>query len=202
MYRNGIWIKYRIYTFSVCTDSYARHFFSAHSLVYLYSGQLHLLNQCGEALTVGQGECAFIGRDNYSRLYAEPDREAPCRMAFFSLTRQFLCEFYQTLDPACREAFSESLSALHLLPHRPKIESFFHSLLPYIRSGRELSEEVLRLKMIEITCTLLDTDRRYVPTLFDFSGTCGMNLLDLLRKEEDVEIKWRKMPDELYSKPN
>lgn len=109
MYRNGIWIKYRIYTFSVCTDSYARHFFSAHSLVYLYSGQLHLLNQCGEALTVGQGECAFIGRDNYSRLYAEPDREAPCRMAFFSLTRQFLCEFYQTLDPACREAFSESL---------------------------------------------------------------------------------------------
>ena len=29
-----------------------------------------------------------------------------------------------------------------------------------------------------------------------------MNLLDLLRKEEDVEIKWRKMPDELYSKPN
>lgn len=88
-----------IYFFgSICTDSYARHFFSAHSLLYLYSGQLHLRNQCGEALTVGWGECAFIGRDSYSYLYTEPDADEPCRMAFFSLTRQFLCEFYQTLD--------------------------------------------------------------------------------------------------------
>lgn len=187
---------------SVCTDSYARHFFSAHSLVYLYSGQLHLRNQCGEALSVERGECAFIGRGSYSHLYAEPNTDAPCRMAFFSLTRHFLCEFYQTLDHARWEMFAEPLSALHLLPHRPETESFFHSLLPYIQSGRELSEEVLRLKMIEITCTLLDTDKRYVPTLFDFSGTCRMNLLDLLRKEEDAEIKWRKMPNELYSKLN
>lgn len=192
-----------IYFFgSVCTDSYARHFFSAHTLVYLYGGQLHLRNQCGEAQTVGRGECAFIGRDSYSHLYAEPDADGPCRMAFFSLTRQFLCEFYQTLDPARREMPAEPLSALHLLPHRPEIESFFHSLLPYIRSGRELSDEVLRLKMIEISCTLLDTDKRYVPTLFDFSGTCGMNLLDLLRKEEEAEIRWRKMPSELYNKLN
>lgn len=93
-----------IYFFgTVCTDSYARHIFSAHSLVYLYSGQLHLQNQCGEALTVGRGECAFIGRDSYSHLYAEPDADEPCRMTFFSLTRQFLCEFYQTLDPARRK---------------------------------------------------------------------------------------------------
>lgn len=187
---------------SVCTDSYARHFFSAHSLVCLYSGQLHLQNQCGEALTVRRGECAFIGRDSYSHLYAEPGADEPCRMSFFSLTRQFLCEFYQTLDPACLEMSAEPLPALHLLPHSPEIESFFHSLLPYVRSGRELSDEVLRLKQIEISCTLLDTDKRYVPTLFDFSGTCGMNLLDLLRKEEDAEIKWRKIPDELYNKLN
>lgn len=192
-----------IYFFgSVCTDSYARHFFSAHSLVYLYSGQLHLQNQCGEALIVERGECAFIGRNSYSHLYAEPDAEGPCRIAFFSLTRQFLCEFYQTLDPARRKRSAKPLSALHLLPHKPEIKSFFRSLLPYALSGRKLSDEVLRLKMIELSCTLLDTDERYVLTLFDFSGTCGMNLLDLLRKEEDTEIKWRKMPNELYCKMN
>lgn len=192
-----------IYSYgSVCADSYARHFFSAHTLVYLYGGRLHLRNQCGETLTVERGECAFIGRDSYSHLYAEPDADEPCRIAFFSLTRQFLCEFYQTLDPTCREMPAEPLSALHMLPHRPEIESFFHSLLPYIRSSRELSEEVLRLKMIEISCTLLDTDKRYVPTLFDFSGTCGMNLFDLLRKEENAEIKWQQIPNELYSKLN
>ena len=153
-----------IYFFgSVCTDSYARHFFSAHSLVYLYSGQLHLQNQCGETLTVEQGECTFIGRDSYLHLYAESDVDKPCRMAFFSLTRQFLCEFYQTLDPARRKILAKPLSALHLLPHKPEIESFFHSLLPYIRSGRKLLDEVLRLKMIELSCTLLDTNDMFRP---------------------------------------
>lgn len=29
-----------------------------------------------------------------------------------------------------------------------------------------------------------------------------MNLLDLLRKEKDAEIKWQKIPNELYSKLN
>lgn len=29
-----------------------------------------------------------------------------------------------------------------------------------------------------------------------------MNLLDLLRKEEEAEIRWRKIPNELYSKMN
>lgn len=29
-----------------------------------------------------------------------------------------------------------------------------------------------------------------------------MNLLDLLRKEEDVEIKWQKILNELYGKLN
>lgn len=170
-------IEHNIYSFELLrTASHACHFFSAHSLVYLYSGQLHLQNQCGETLTVGRGECAFIGRDSYSHLYAEPD-----------------IEFYHTLDSSDREISVEALSALHLLPHRPEIESFFHSLLPYLRSGRELSEEVLRLKMIEISCTLLDMDKRYVPTLFDFSGTCGMSMLDLLRKEEESEIKWERL---------
>ena len=187
-------IEHNIYSFELLrTASHACHFFSAHSLVYLYSGQLHLQNQCGETLTVGRGECAFIGRDSYSHLYAEPDINGSCRMAFFSLTRQFLCDFYHTLDSSDREISVEALSALHLLPHRPEIESFFHSLLPYLRSGRELSEEVLRLKMIEISCTLLDMDKRYVPTLFDFSGTCGMSMLDLLRKEEESEIKWERL---------
>ena len=67
---------------------------------------------------------------------------------------------------------------------------YAHSLLPYIRSGRELSDEVPRLNMIDLSCTLPNTDKRYVQTLFDFSGTCGMNLLDLLRKEEKTEIRW------------
>ena len=59
-----------------------------------------------------------------------------------------------------------------------------------------------QMSIVRRSENMLDTDKRYVPTLFDFSGTCGMNLLDLLRKEEDVEIKWQKILNELYSKLN
>lgn len=192
-----------IYSFEmVRTASYAYHFFSAHTLVYLYDGRLHLRNQCGESLSVGRGDCAFIGRDSYSYLYAEPVADASCRMAFFSLSRQFLCEFYQTLDTMQRNIPRKHLSALHLLPCKPEMESFFHSLAPYIQDGQELSEEVLRVKMVEIVCCLLDMDKRYIPTLFDFAGTCKMGLLDLLRKETDTGIVWKNFDAGLFSKYN
>ena len=63
---------------------------------------MNLRNQCGEELGIKREDCAFIGRDSYSSLYAEPDESGRCRVAFFSLTRRFLCEFYQTLDEAVR----------------------------------------------------------------------------------------------------
>ena len=57
-----------IYSFwSIHAASHAYHLFPRYTLVYLYSGQLHLRNQCGEALSIVRGDCAFIGRDSYSQ---------------------------------------------------------------------------------------------------------------------------------------
>lgn len=99
-----------IYSFwSIHAASHAYHLFPRYTLVYLYSGQLHLRNQCGEALSIVRGDCAFIGRDSYSHLYAEPEVDAPCRMLYFSFPRHFLCEFYQTLDSSFRKHTMEAL---------------------------------------------------------------------------------------------
>ena len=88
-----------IYFFeSIDTVSQACHLFSNHTLVYLYSGRLYLRNQCGETLDIERGDSAFIGRDSYSHIYAEPELHEPCRVLFFSLPREFLCEFYHTLS--------------------------------------------------------------------------------------------------------
>lgn len=74
-----------IYFFeSIDTVSQAYHLFSNHTLVYLYSGQLYLRNQCGEMLHIERGDSAFIGRDSYSHIYAEPELYEPCRVLFFS----------------------------------------------------------------------------------------------------------------------
>lgn len=195
--------KQDIYFFEeIGRTSHAYHLFYNHTLVYLYSGRLHLPNQCGEALSIERGDSAFIGRDSYSYLYAEPESEVPCRMLFFSLTREFLCELYQTLDPSVRKSSTEEFSALHRLHSSPEIESLFQSWIPYIEEEVAFSEAVLRLKMIEAVYALLDTDKRYVPTLFDFAGKCRMDMFDLLKKPVAKEVKWQELIFEPDSKLN
>lgn len=182
--------------------SHAYHLFQNHTLVYLYSGRLHLRNQCGETLSMVGGESAFIGKDSYSHLYAEPERDTPCSVLFFSLLRDFLCEYYQTLPESDRKLSVEELSALHRLEQTSDIKSIFQSWIPYMQSGQELSDKVLRLKMMEAVYALLNTDERYIPTLFDFAGKCQMDMLDLLQEPMEKEIRWRNLNFELLSKLN
>lgn len=192
-----------IYFFrSIDTISHAYHLFSYHTLAYLYSGKLHLRNQCGETLSVEHGNCAFIGRNSYSYLYAEPESHEPCRILFFSLPREFLCEFYQILSPTMRESSSTELSALHQLESTLETKSLFQSFIPYIQSNQELPERVLHLKMVEAVYALLNADERYVTALFDFAGKCRMDMFDLLKKPVEKEIRWQKLSFEPDNKIN
>ena len=192
-----------IYSFwSIRTSSYTRHLFPRYTLAYLYSGQLHLRNQCGEALSIVRGDCAFIGRDSCSHLYAEPEADAPCRMLYFSFPRHFLCEFYQTLDNSFREQIMESLPTLHLLPACPGIESLFQSLVPYLQREQPLPEALLQLKTIEAAYTLINIDKRYAANLFDFAGKCGMDVFDLLKPRAERDIVWKEFSIEPDNKLN
>ena len=187
-------VEQNIYFFgTIDTVSHAYHIFQNHTLVFLYGGRLHLRNQCGETLSIESGDGAFIGRDSYSHLYAEPEGNNPCRVLFFSLPREFLCEYYQTLPASDRELSGAELSALHRLEQTPDIESLYLSWMPYVQEKQELSDEVLRLKMTETVQVLLNTTRKYIPILFDFAGECRMNVFDLLRKPVEREIKWQEL---------
>ena len=187
-------VEQNIYFFgTIDTVSHAYHIFQNHTLVFLYGGRLHLRNQCGEMLSIESGDSAFIGRDSYSHLYAEPEGSTPCRVLFFSIPREFLCEYYQTLPASDRELSVTELSALHRLEQTPDMESLFRSWIPYIQKELEVSDEVLRLKMTETVQTLLNTTRKYIPVLFDFAGECRMNVFDLLRKPVEREIKWQEL---------
>ncbi|MCD8251402.1 MAG: AraC family transcriptional regulator [Phocaeicola dorei] len=175
------------------------HFFPRHTLVYLYSGRLHLRNQCGETLNIKSGDSAFIDRGSHLYLYAEPEMDRPCHITFFSLSYQFLCSFYQTLDETQRGCSGNPLPALHILSHRPDIKSFFHSLTPYFQCVKELSPEIARLKMAEAAYALLNIDKRYADTLFDFTCTCKMNIFDLLAEYEERGFVWKELQ---YDYPN
>lgn len=148
-----------------------------------------------------QGNCAFIGWDSYSHLYAEPESGKPCRVLFFSLPREFLCEFYQTL-PSSRKLSVSEFSALHLLESTAETRGLFQSWFPYIQGNQEIPDKMLRLKMVEAIYALLNTDERYIPTLFDFAGKCQMNMFDLLQEPMEKRIKWKEFAFEPDSKLN
>ena len=187
---------------SIEAASHAYHLFSCHTLACLYSGRLYLRNQCGETLRMEQGDSAFIGRDSYAHLYAEPEQGKPCRGLFFSFPREFLCEFYQALPASNRESSATELPALHLLESTAETRSLFQSWFPYIQGNRDIPDKMLRLKMAEAVYALLNTNERYIPTLFDFAGKCRMDMFDLLQKPIEKEIRWQEFAFEPYSKPN
>ena len=58
------------------------------------------------------------------------------------------------------------------------------------------------LKMTEAVYALLNTDKRYIPTLFDFAGKCRMDMFDLLNKPMTKEIRWQELQFEPDSKIN
>ena len=71
-----------------------------------------------------------------------------------------------------------------------------------MREGQEIPETVLRLKMTEAVYVLLNTDKRYIPTLFDLAGKCRMDMFDLLNKPMTKEIRWQELQFEPDSKLN
>ena len=65
---------------------------------------------------------------------------------------------------------------------RPDIKSLFESILPYFDSGIKPSEELLKLKMIEGTYVLLNTDKNLYASLFDFVDPWKIDIIDYLNE--------------------
>lgn len=128
LYLNKLYMEteQHIYFFeSIDTVSQACHLFSNHTLVYLYSGRLYLRNQCGETLNIERGDSAFIGRDSYSHIYAEPELHEPCRVLFFSLPGESSCASFiiHSLHPTANHRLRNSRPCTVCHPY-PKRRAF------------------------------------------------------------------------------
>lgn len=154
-----------------------------HTLIYVCSGEL-AIEERGKKTLLHEGDCAFMRRDNRLWLEKHASPERPYRSIVLKFTKPFLREFYQTL--AKREIPLESHRSrvsLRLLPnHRPDIRSLFESVRPYFEMGVQPTEEVLKLKMIEGTYVLLNTDKSLYASLFDFVDPWKIDIMDYLNE--------------------
>ena len=160
-----------------------------HTLIYLCSGELEI-EERGKKTILHSGDCAFMRRDNRMWLRKKVKDGMPYHSVVLKFSRAFLKEFYRTLD--CRQLLSDTKRekvSLRVLPsNRPDIRSLFESVIPYFEAGEKPSEEVLKLKMIEGVYVLLNTDRRFYASLFDFVEPWKIDILDYLNENYMLDL--------------
>ena len=153
-----------------------------HMLVYVYSGEL-ILEEANEKTVVHKGECVFLRKDNRVSMTKQPYGEEQFKGIFMIFKRNFLRNFYQTLDKKelPHEAEKNKQSVIKL-PKAADIESLFHSMNPYFESDKEPAKELMQLKLQEGVYSLLSIDKRFYPALFDFTEPWKIDILDYMEE--------------------
>ncbi|MDR2382644.1 MAG: AraC family transcriptional regulator [Prevotellaceae bacterium] len=155
-----------------------------HCLLYTYSGEVEISEE--ENVTrIQKGECAFIRRDNRVGLVKRPVNGEQFKAIFLSFPRKFLRSFYhRTLDRSTLPAESkrQETSVYKLPANRPDIVSLFESITPYFDADMQPTDELLNLKMTEGVYVLLNTDKCFYSSLFDFTEPWKIDILDFMNE--------------------
>lgn len=159
-----------------------------HFLVYIYSGEYHL-EEGNRKIIIRSGECAFLRRDNRVNMTKMPKGGKPFQGIFMMFKRSFLRDVYQKTDhknlPFDIEKHRQSIIKL---PETPDIKGLFLSMMPYFNSSVKPMEEMMNLKQLEGIYSLLNIDKRFYATLFDFTEPWKIDILDFLNENYMCEL--------------
>lgn len=157
-----------------------RNMVKDHTLVYVYSGEL-LLQEGKTEVCVRKGECVFLRKDNRVCLTKQPKgKEQFCGISMI-FSRSFLRDFYQRMDKKLLPVRVQKWdSSVIRLPGMPAITSLFQSMLPYFDTSVKPTDRLVDLKLQEGVYALLDIDRHFYPSLFDFTEPWKIDIMDFM----------------------
>lgn len=165
-----------------------------HTLIYIHSGELEITERNRKTI-LRPGDCAFMRRDNLLWLQKRVKEGKPYRSIVLKFSRDFLREFYQTLNRRDIPADARrDKSSLHVMPaNRPDIRSLFESVIPYFDAGLKPSDEILKLKMTEGIYAILHTDPHLYASLFDFIDPWKIDIMEFMEKNYMNELSMMEM---------
>ena len=142
---------------------------------YVYSGEM-ILDNGGEPIHVGKGECVFIPRDHHITMRKQScNGERYCGI-FLSFLPMLLCL------PGRGYLFFEKLyfglvtiSVAALVP-------------PYFDPEVKPQDDFMQLKLQEGLLALLHIDRRFAPTLFDFNEPWKIDIMEFMNQNYMYEF--------------
>lgn len=165
-----------------------------HFMMYIFSGELSIKETAMKEIVVTAGECVFVRRNHRLIFYKRPSKDGPFKGITMAFDRNFLRHFYQTLDRKFIPAETTSIeSTVIRLPAIPGIKSVFISMVPYFNTNIVPLAEIMKFKQQEGILTLLNIDRRFYPTLFDFTEPWKIDILDFLNQNYMYEFNLKEI---------
>lgn len=160
-----------------------------HTLIYICSGELDITDH-KRKVTLHEGDCAFMRRDNQMMLQKRVSKGRPYRSIVLKFNRSFLRQFFQSVDKrALPQGVRRDKRSLVALPsERPDIKSLFQSVMPYIEADVAPSEEIVKMKLTEGLYILLNTDANLYASLFDFTEPWKIDLLEYMNDNYMYEL--------------
>lgn len=165
-----------------------------HFLIYVISGELSIKEAGREDIIVSASECAFVRRNHRLTFIKRPSIGSPYKGITMAFDRAFLRAYYQKIVHIQHSNVQTSIeSTVVKLPTFPTIESLFLSLIPYFNSEVKPIDEVMQLRREEGVITLLNHDKRFYPTLFDFTEPWKIDILDFLNENFMFELSLKEI---------
>ncbi len=162
-----------------------------YAINYVYSGEM-ILDNGNERIHVRKGQCVFIPRYHHITMYKKTfEGEKYCGI-FLMFTRNFLHEMYGKLGYNRRSSNAQKLdNSVVILPDTVELASLFASMTPYLNPDIKPKDEFMELKLQEGLMTLLSIDKRFVPTMFDFSDPWKIDILNFMENNymSDLSIE-------------
>lgn len=171
-----------VYSCFVPHEMLSEYRMPVHVLIYVYSGEM-VVDDNGRTLKVDEGNYVFIKRDHQVKILKHTAGDAPYKAISLRFERNFLRSFFSALDKTKLPKDARRIrEAALLLPQTPALHSLFLSLFPYTDANVKPKDEIINLKMQEALYCLLDTDKRFYPTLFDFNESWKIDLLPFMEE--------------------
>ncbi len=170
------------FSYFINDEASCSHMARNHAITYIYSGEM-LLEESNKKTIVRKGECVFIRRDNRVSMTKRPCGNEQYGGIFILFNRDLLRKLYRQFD---KKHLPENVPPLKQsvikLPRTAELESLFRSMVPYFDPAIKPKEEFMQLKLTESVHTLLDIDKRFYSTLFDFTEPWKIDILDFMDK--------------------
>lgn len=164
-------------------ESLSEHCLPHHALIHVYSGELRIIDN-GKENTVRAGEYIFLKRDNRLKIHKQTHAAEPYKAISIRFDRKLLREYFGELKRKTKlpENVKRFKEAVIKLDDSPYMESLFASLFPFTDKGIKPNEEFVTMKMTEAIGCILQADKRFYPTLFDFNNPWKIDLLEFMEE--------------------